>query len=338
MSAKRPPLVSVLVPAYNAARTIVETLSSVLRQTYPSIEVIVVNDGSTDATGSILADLETSARNLVVISAPNGGQCRARNRALGVAKGKYVAPLDADDLWHPRYLERLVGELERAGPGAVMAYSFVRRIDEAGFVTETKASYAVTPNAFHQMLAANVVGTGSGIVMRRTAALETGGYDTRVGGAEDYLMQLRMAEMGKVLAVPEYLVGYRTSRTSLSVRRYEMSQWSMRVLAIAQEEFANADPRIMRRALARSFADASVHALKSGQVVNSVSHLSTALFSSPGEALRTLSRKARSARQRRHVQGTKVHFEDMSPTDSCGQGMFESPALAEARRVDERGR
>jgi glycosyltransferase involved in cell wall biosynthesis len=111
------PLVSVVVPTYNARQLLLETLDSVFAQTLTDYEVIVVNDGSTDDTGDRLAPL-VSAGKIRIINQANGGVGSARNRGLSEATGKYVAFLDHDDLWHPEKLERQVEFLE-SRPGFV---------------------------------------------------------------------------------------------------------------------------------------------------------------------------------------------------------------------------
>src|SRR5262249_55319060 len=98
------PLISVVIPAYNAARTILATLDSVLRQTISDLEVIVVDDGSTDATGQTAQSV--GDRRVRVLRQKNAGHAAARNTAIADARGRYVAVVDADDLWLPRKLER----------------------------------------------------------------------------------------------------------------------------------------------------------------------------------------------------------------------------------------
>src|SRR5688572_1097150 len=97
-SAFVPGLVSVVIPAYNAAAFIDDAVESALGQTYKNIEVIVTNDGSTDDTANRLANFGRAIR---VVDQPNAGLPRARNSAIRVAKGEYLAFLDADDYWHP---------------------------------------------------------------------------------------------------------------------------------------------------------------------------------------------------------------------------------------------
>ncbi len=114
---------SVCVAAYNAERWLAETLASVEAQTYPSVEAVVVDDGSTDGTLAVARRFEGPG--VRVLTQPNGGACAARNRAVAAARGAYVQFLDADDVLHPEKIERQVRRLE-AEPGAVATGPWVR--------------------------------------------------------------------------------------------------------------------------------------------------------------------------------------------------------------------
>ena len=114
--------IAVVVPAYNAARTLARTLESALNQTHRALEVLVVDDGSSDGTAALAREFSERDSRLRVIVQPNGGVARARNRGIQEARAKYVAPLDADDLWHPTKLAKQLAVLSAApagtGPGA----------------------------------------------------------------------------------------------------------------------------------------------------------------------------------------------------------------------------
>ena len=112
------PLVSVLIPAYNAEQTVAETVTSVLNQTHPHVEVVVVDDGSTDGTLDVLRPFEASG--VRVIAQENAGACVARNRALAEAQGDYLQYLDADDLLSPDKIERAL-DLLAASPDGCLA-------------------------------------------------------------------------------------------------------------------------------------------------------------------------------------------------------------------------
>src|SRR5262249_39213835 len=111
MTSADAPLVSVVLPAYNAERTIAASLASIAAQTVTELEVIVVDDGSTDDT--IRVAKSTDRGDLRVISQANAGHAAARNTGVSAARGRYVAFLDADDLWLPEKLERQMDEIRR---------------------------------------------------------------------------------------------------------------------------------------------------------------------------------------------------------------------------------
>jgi glycosyltransferase involved in cell wall biosynthesis len=110
------PLVSCIVPVYNGARFLGETLASILSQTHQPVEVIVVDDGSTDGTAGVIASFGARVRS---VRQENAGEAAARNTGVRLASGEYVAFLDADDLWEAPKIERQLAVLARAGTDAV---------------------------------------------------------------------------------------------------------------------------------------------------------------------------------------------------------------------------
>jgi glycosyltransferase involved in cell wall biosynthesis len=224
------PLVSVVVPAYNAAWSLDETLASVCAQTYPDIEVLVVDDGSTDATAEVAAAWSHRDPRVRLICKPNGGVGSARNLGMRKARGVYVAPIDADDLWEPDHLERQVAALEAAGPEACMAFAHSVFVDMdnrplAAAVWcpwESRTESPKPPETdFRGLLLRNSVANGSAAVFRRDRMLEVGGYDESLraagaDGVEDWKLTLTLATRGRVLFVPAPTVRYRMSSSSLS--------------------------------------------------------------------------------------------------------------------------
>jgi hypothetical protein len=215
------PLVSVIVPAWNAAATIEETLRSAAAQTWRNLEILIVDDGSTDPTPDIarrFCSVEPRAR---LLSKPNGGVASARNLGLAEARGAWVAPLDADDLWHPEKIA-LQMEAALAAPGPIaFVYCWFRHIDVEGRVWRDGPALRVEGRAFRRLAFRNAVGNGSAPLIPRAAALAAGGYDPRLRergceGGEDYVLQLRLARDAPVLLVPLYLVGYRFAGGTMS--------------------------------------------------------------------------------------------------------------------------
>ncbi len=247
------PLVSVIVPAHDAAHTLAETLASLAAQTFRNFEVIVVDDGSQDDTARIAQQFCAKEQRARLLQQPNAGVAAARNAGLSAALGTFIAPLDADDVWHSEFLSLLVAAALAAPDPPVMVYALSRTIDAAGNIIGTSFSLTVSGPAFFRALMCNPVGNGSAALMRRDACLAAGGYDERLRGAgaqgcEDYLMTLRLAARGPLLGVGKYLVGYRFHPGSMSrdVTRMTASEVMMRRL-IGSEFSALAPPLALTR-------------------------------------------------------------------------------------------
>ena len=213
--------VSVIIPAYNAAATLERALASVMAQSLPDIEIIVVDDGSTDDTSRILARLVAADRRLRVLSQPNGGVARARNTGIAAATGEWIATIDADDLWHPRKLDLQVAAARADGPGCGMVYSWSRRIDMADRVIADMGAPRHAGQALHQLIASNFMRNASSAMVRRRAALAAGGFDPGLQdagaqGAEDLKFYLAIARGWRVALAPHFLTGYRQIEGSMS--------------------------------------------------------------------------------------------------------------------------
>jgi glycosyltransferase involved in cell wall biosynthesis len=207
-------LVSVIIPMFNAERTIERTLESVRRQSHSNLEVLVVDDGSTDGSASIVDAFCTIDDRFKRLSKENGGVASARNHGIRHARADYIAVIDADDLWHPQFVEKTLEALVRGGEQFSFAYALNRRIDEYDRVIGSAPRYDCEGSVLCQHAYVNFVGNGSAMLMRRNCVLECGGYDETLHargsqGCEDWLMQMRLAESHQVAQVPEYLVGYR---------------------------------------------------------------------------------------------------------------------------------
>jgi glycosyltransferase involved in cell wall biosynthesis len=212
------PLVSVIVPAFDAEPFIAQTLASALRQTWRPIEIVVVDDGSRDGTAALVERVARSDPRVRLVRQRNLGPSAARNRGAAAARGSLLAPLDADDLWHPDFLARAVAALEAAGPDVALAYAWWVSIDEEGCVRYVPPLLSVRSRrrAFKLLVCSNFIGNGSSAVIRRDAFEAVGGYDPAMHLCEDQALNLALAERWDFAAVPDYLVGYRFHGRSLS--------------------------------------------------------------------------------------------------------------------------
>lgn len=197
-----------------------ETLQSVRGQTYGNLEIVVVDDGSTDSTGDIVRDHAQRDPRVRLIIKENGGVASARNAGIAASSGDLIAPVDADDLWAPQKIERQVKALAER-PEALLAFTWFAAIDKRGRITGYGGRHMADGPVLREMCRTNLVGNGSGALMRKAAVLAAGGYDESLRacggeGCEDYKLYLRLAEAGDVVAVPEFLTGYRVTGDNMS--------------------------------------------------------------------------------------------------------------------------
>ncbi|HWQ34606.1 MAG TPA: glycosyltransferase family A protein [Blastocatellia bacterium] len=210
-----PPKVSVIIPAYNMAAYISESVSSVLAQSFTDYEIIVVNDGSTDETERMLAPFMDR---ITYVRQQNRGLSGARNAGLRLANGEYVALLDADDIWLPGYLEKMVALLEsEAAPDVVYPNAILFGLPRWDGKLFQDIYPSSTPVTLEKLLARECTVFVS-VMCRRSLIVEVGLFDERIReGGEDFDLWLRMAQRGCRFAfTTEPLVKYRKRADSLS--------------------------------------------------------------------------------------------------------------------------
>jgi glycosyltransferase involved in cell wall biosynthesis len=204
------PLVSIIIPCFNDGPYLTEALTSALDQTYRPLEVIIVDDGSTDThTISLLASLRQTST--ILINTSHVGPAAARNAGIRVAKGKYVLPLDADDKIHPRYVESAVAVLEsQANVGIVYC--------QAEYFGAQNGKWELPPYSIERMVLDNIIFVTA--LFRRDDWETVGGFDESLtNGMEDYDFWLSMIEAGRdVVQLPEVLFYYRIKPRSRTTR------------------------------------------------------------------------------------------------------------------------
>lgn len=198
-----PPRVSVIIPAYNAAGCVRRAVESVFAQTYRDFELLVVDDGSTDATHAVLAGY--GAR-LTLLTQPNSGPAAARNRGIAQARGAYVAFLDADDYWLPSKLERQVALLD-AQPETGFCSTATSVVDRTGHPAgewPCRADVGPLPDVLF-MHGTVISGSTSGVLARLPLITELGGFDESLRGFEDPDLWIRLAARTGYACIPEPL-------------------------------------------------------------------------------------------------------------------------------------
>lgn len=214
------PLVSIIIPAYNVATFIGETLESVFAQTFTNYEVIVINDGSPD-TEALEAVLEPFAARLRYLKQANAGASAARNHGLRVATGEFIAFLDADDVWLPSYLAEQLEFLRQRKCELVCADALLFGESPQAGQTYMETLMATAPSegevTFLELIKGERSLITSGIVVRRDLLLETGPFDEALHNAQDFDLWLRFARRGGRLAYHRtVLLRYRCRPNSLT--------------------------------------------------------------------------------------------------------------------------
>lgn len=200
------PLVSIVVPAYNAERYLAETLDALLAEGYPQKEIIVVNDGSRDGTLQIAADYARRNACIKAIDQPNGGVCKARNRGISEARGVYILPVDADDLILPGFLAWAVSVMEQQ-PEVKVA------VPKAEFFGAKTGPWHLPPFSLRLLARKNMIPATA--LYRKTDWQRVGGYYEELQAREDWEFWIHMLkDGGQVVTSPQVWLRYRIHEAS----------------------------------------------------------------------------------------------------------------------------
>lgn len=247
------PLVSVIIPAYNMAEYIGETIASVLEQTFTDYEIIVVNDGSPD-TVQLERVLTPYRDRIIYIKQANRGCSGARNAAIQAARGRYIALLDADDVWEPDYLQLQVGILE-SDPGIDVLYPDARIFGDSHLAGKTFME--VMPSRGEVTFEALITERCKvmiSVTAKRETIVRAGMFDERLRSAEDFDMWLRILQQGgRIHYHRKVLVHYRRHRACLSADPVRMCQQILKVLeyASARNNLSMRESEALRLQMAR---------------------------------------------------------------------------------------
>jgi glycosyltransferase involved in cell wall biosynthesis len=289
------PLVSVVIPNYNYALYLAEAIESVLSQTYVHIELIVVDDGSTDASAQVARNF---GDRLMLIEQKNAGVSAARNRGMAAANGEFIAFLDSDDKWRPTKIERQLKEFQSDGEVGLVHCGYVElnRDGSLGPVhLDGQAGDVALELVKYQRPV--ILGGGSGVIIRRSLLKVVGGFDPSVSPAEDWEFYFRCARTSKVGFVPEVLLEYREHQNNahLNIPRMEGA-----ILRAFDKAFSNSDPQLQA---IRHRCYGKIHSVLAGSYFRKGSYWQFARHSfksavlSPRELTRYLSFPFRSARR-----------------------------------------
>jgi glycosyltransferase involved in cell wall biosynthesis len=203
------PILSVIIPAYNVENYIGEAVRSVQQQTFTNLEIIVINDGSTDNTGQVIDEFAKDPR-IVVIHQKNQGTSACRNIGQDVAHGKYVGFLDGDDLWMPEHAQKHI-EVLSGNHEIDMTGSWWRIINENGLDTGRTGKPKKKWIQVEDLIRENILSGTSNVVLTRAAIDKAGWFDPELVAAVDLDLYIRVSLLrrGNIYCIPEVLTEYR---------------------------------------------------------------------------------------------------------------------------------
>ena len=203
-----PGLISVIVPCYNQGIYLKETIQSALASTYRPLEIIIINDGSTDDSLELARVLETQHPEVRVLDQANGGVTKARNTGIAAAQGEYILPVDGDDLISPTYIEQGLAILS-SHPEVKVVYCQAEKFTET-----TRKPWKLKPFSLQQLAKDNMIFVSA--LFRKTDALAVGGFSEDMQlGREDWEFWIKLLKNGgEVVQLPEVGFYYRLTPNS----------------------------------------------------------------------------------------------------------------------------
>ena len=282
--------VSVVIPVYNGERFLGQTLASALAQTYDPLEVVVVDDGSTDQSAILVEGAAARDNRIRFFRTRNSGVAAARNFGISQARGKLIAPLDGDDLWHPEKIARQVAAMQ-ASPAAVgLVYCWSIKIDENNLVIQAGGAGARSTaqgRVTAELITGNFLETSSSPLIKRSFIEAVGGYDLglRPHGAEDWKLYLALSEICEFAVIPEYLVGYRQWTGNLSRNVTGMAQSAELVARWLTGKWPDLAGQLRGQMTYNMNIYLSVMALNNRQLFDALRYRARAYRSKPGALL-----------------------------------------------------
>ena len=234
-------LISVIMPCFNGGGFLEESINSVLLQSYKNFELIVVDDGSTDDSKFIINKF--SDVRVKYIYQHNSGVCSARNNALSLATGVYVAFLDADDKWHPDFIMKLHAAIN-GNPKAVLAYCGWQNVGLPGASGEPFIPPDYESDNKLEILLGGCRWPIHAALTRLNIVRSVGGFDFRYSTSEDYFLWLKVSSRGEISHVPEvlaYYIHHQDERATSDRAKIAVNQW------LVQKEFSSNDPEVINK-------------------------------------------------------------------------------------------
>lgn len=275
------PVISVIMPAYNASETIVASIRSLQAQSLQSWELIIIDDGSTDNTAERAQKIAAEDNRICLIQRPNSGPSIARNRGVELAKSDLIAFLDADDFWAP---ERLLGMLAlfNSDPSVGVAFSRTRFIDAQTLKPGTLTPFIANLSA-SDLIAENAVCSTSNIICRKSVFTASGGFTPGLDYAEDqdWLLRITLSNTCRIVGVDAEWFFYRSSPESQSADLEAMRNGWFQMVGAACIDFPETTPSAARRAYGPYHRQLARRAIRMGDAAAGLKYILHALRHDP---------------------------------------------------------
>lgn len=247
---EKQPTVSVIIPTYNRKKLLQRAVNSALAQTQTDIEIIVVDDGSTDGTAELFTHTEDARVQYHLL--PHHGACAARNTGISLANGRYIAFLDSDDVWRPDKLAKQQRQLESSGADVV--FCAFRRHDGTRVVRYPEADVPEGLISYQQLLSGNLVSTQT--IFGRADCMKRVLFDENFPRMQDWEYAIRLAATSKLFYFSDVLAELYVQPDSIS-RKPELGLKAMRLLLQKyRRDFANSLPNtLLMLGTMETFAD-----------------------------------------------------------------------------------
>lgn len=235
------PTISVVMPVYNAKPFLGEAIESILGQTYKDFEFIIINDGSTDGSKKIIESYAKKDKRIVVINQKNHGLVYSLNKGIAMAKGKYIARMDSDDISYPMRLERQL-RIINSRQGVIVVGATYEAIDEEGNKLGITVVSTVDEDIKRELFCRCPFAHGS-VLIDKNAIKKVNGYLQRVP-VEDYDLWIRLSSEGKFYNTKEILFAYRINKNSISHNNEQRQKRETR--SLISKYWKDTQPKIIK--------------------------------------------------------------------------------------------
>ena len=278
------PLVTVIIPVYNAEKYIAQTIQSVLQQTFQDFEIIVLNDGSKDQSGEIIQKLQQTDSRIYYIPKSNSGVSDTRNIGIANAKGKYLAFLDADDLWKPENLGLKIAKL--ADTGKKWVFSDHESIEENGNLLPEAIRTLTSKNLLNRLLLWDrgdvVPGPCSNIVAEKKLFDEGVRFDVSLSSPADRDICIQLAAVAEPAIIHEKLWQYRIHSQSMSNQNLKVAKEVMVFIKKMKNSTLFESRDVKRKALSNLYYMLAGYYNNNGHKFSGLKYFSRAVLLSPG--------------------------------------------------------